>query len=358
MRVLYLYPEEWTGLRAREVQALSTCVALAERGVDVTLVTGGGEAEFRDHLRDIADAPDILGLEIEVLSRTLGPVQSTSIFSRNFLHWLKGHRPFDLAYIVHLKAGAILAQAGIPYAYEAHSILAQSQQNPARQRELHKLEQQVLNAATILLATSEPLASALRTWYNLSKDFTVVPNAGMPPLSEGLSAESGPFVYCGSIGDSRHLIDMMQAGFETNTPLKMIGGTEQEWSVLCEQVHMNGVAWQPRVRLTELPEVLAGARAGLIPTNFDLPTGEFSCPMKLFDYARCGLPVLSTALPALQSLDIGDWCTQVPSPARGAWVEIFKAFKYNPEHAVAAREWSTGHTWAQRAEMLKMAFGA
>jgi hypothetical protein len=358
MRVLYLYPEEWTGLRAREVQTLSTCVALAERGVDVTLVTGGGEAELRNHLLDVADSPDVLGLEIEVLSRTLGPVQSTSIFSRNFLHWIKSRRPFDLAYIVHLKAGAILAQAGIPYAYEAHSILAQSPQNPARQRELHKLEQQVLNSATILLATSIPLASALRTWYNLSKDFSIAPNAGMPPLSKGLSVETGPFVYCGSIGESRHLVDMMQAAYETNTPLKMIGGTEQEWDVLCGLVHMNGVEWQPRVRLTEVQNVLAGARAGLIPTNFDLPTGEFSCPMKLFDYARCGLPVLSTALPALQSLDVGDWCTQVPSPARGAWVEILKAYHYDAAQAEAAREWSTGHTWAQRAEMLKQAFGA
>lgn len=358
MRILYLYPEEWTGLRAREVQTLSTCVALAERGVEVTLVTGGGETELRDHLQDVADAPDVPGLEIAVLSRTLGPVQSTSIFSRNFLHWLKGRQPFDLAYIVHLKAGAILAQAGIPYAYEAHSVLAQSPQNPARQRELHKLEQQVLNSASLLLATSMPLATALRTWYNLSKDFSIIPNAGLPPLSKGLSTETGPFVYCGSIGEPRHLVDMMQAARETNTPLKMVGGNETEWHALGEQVDTTGIAWRPRVRFTDLPEVLAGARAGLIPTNFDLPTGEFSCPMKLFDYARCGLPVLSTALPALQTLDVGDWCTQVPSPARGAWVEVLKAYHYDAAQAEAAREWSTGHTWAQRAEMLKQAFGA
>ena len=357
MRILYLYPEEWTGLRAREVQALSTCVALAERGVNVTLVTGGGEAELRDHLQDVADAPDVLGLQIEVLSRTLGPVQSTSIFSRNFLHWLKGRQPFDLAYSVHLKAGAILTQAGIPYAYEAHGILAQSLQNPARQRELHKLEHQVLNSATMLLATSAPLASALRTWYNLSKDFTVVPNAGMPPLSRSLSSETGPFIYCGSIGECGHLVDMMQAARDTNMPLKMVGGTDTEWAALGEQVDTKGIAWRHRVRFTDLPEVLAGARAGLIPTNFDLPTGEFSCPMKIFDYARCGLQVLSTALPSLQSLDVGDWCMQVPSPRRGAWVEVFKAFKYDAEQSQAAREWATGHTWAQRAEMLKQAFG-
>jgi hypothetical protein len=358
MRVLYLYPEEWTGLRAREVQTLSTCVALAERGVDVTLVTGGGEPELRDHLVDIADSPDVLGLDIAVLSRTLGPVQSTSIFTRNFLHWLRDRRPFDLAYIVHLKAGAILTQAQIPYAYEAHGILAQTPINPARQRELHKLEQQVLNSATLLLATSAPLAGALRTWYNLSKDFSIVPNAGMPPPDRGLSAPNGPFVYCGTIGDGSELIAMIQAVRETKVPLRMIGGTETEWNLVGQQVDTSGIAWRPRVRLTDVPVVLAGARAGLIPTNFDLPSGEFSCPMKLFDYARCGLPILTTALPALQSLEVGDWCTQVPSPARGAWVEMLKAFRYQPEQGEAAREWAMGHTWAQRAELLKTAFGA
>ncbi len=48
MHLLYLYTEEWTGRHAQEVQTLSTCVALAEIGVSVTLVTGGGERELRE----------------------------------------------------------------------------------------------------------------------------------------------------------------------------------------------------------------------------------------------------------------------------------------------------------------------
>ena len=357
MRLLYLYPEEWTGRRAREVQTLSTCVALAESGINVTLVTGGGGLELRDLLVDVADSQTVRGLEIAVLSRSLGPVQSTAIFTRNFLHWLKDHRRFDLGYIVHVKAGAILAQAGIPFAYEAHGILAQAPQNPARQRESHKMEQQVLNTATLLLATSEPLAVALRTWYNLSKDFSVVPNAGLPPLSRGLSAPNGPFVYCGAI-ENGDLTDLIQAAQDTKMPLKVIGGDEREWRALGEKVDTTGIVWRPRVRFTDLPEVLAGARAGVIPTNFDSPTGEFSCPMKLFDYTRCGLPVLSTALPSLQSLQVGAWCTQVPSPFRGAWVEVLKAYQYEADQGEAARQWTAEHTWTQRAASLKQVFGA
>jgi hypothetical protein len=115
--------------------------------------------------------------------------------------------------------------------------------------------------------------------------------------------------------------------------------------------------WQPRVALSKLPEMLAGARAGLIPTNPDAPSGEFSCPMKLFDYARCGLPVLTTALPSLQSLDVGAWCVQVSSSTRRAWIDTLQNFRYDGDQAEAARAWAGEHTWAKRAGLLKRALG-
>jgi hypothetical protein len=230
-------------------------------------------------------------------------------------------------------------------------------QNAARQRMLHKLEGQVLIAAALLVATSAPLAVALRTWFALSKDFTIVPSAGLPPMDLCVSAPDGPFIYCGSIADGNDLADVIHAARDTQVALKIIGGTEEEWRMVGEQLDTSAVEWQPRVSLQELPEALVGARAGLIPTNPDTPTGEFSSPLKLFDYAGCGLPVLSTALPSLQSLGVGSWCTQIPSPSRVAWMEALRNFHHNADQAEAARAWSGEHTWFTRAELLKGAFG-
>jgi len=357
MRLLYLYPEEWTGLKSREVQVLASCAALADSGVDVTLITAGGDEELHDQLLDMAGATEIPGLDLVSLSRKLGPVQSTAIFSRNFNHWMKKRQPFDLACIRHLKAAGVLAQAKIPYAYEAHSIYTAMQSNPSRQRLLHKVEGQVLAGAKLHIATSAPLAVALLTWFNLSKDFTVVPNAGMPPSSSYLGSPDGPFVYCGSIDDASELAAMIQATRDAKLPLKIVGGTDEEWRLLGGEIDTGGIEWQPRVPLSHLPDALAGARAGLIPTNTDAPSGEFSCPLKLFDYARCGLPVLSTMLPSLQNLEVGPWCTQIPSPARLSWVEALQNFRYDAGQAEAARVWSGEHTWGHRAEMLKHALG-
>jgi glycosyltransferase involved in cell wall biosynthesis len=362
MRLLCLYPEEWTGTLAREVHILATCVALAESGVDVTLVIAGGEPSLREHLIEVADTSDVAPLQLVELPRTLGPITSTSIFARNFSHWLRNRRPFDLGYILHLKAGPILTQAGIPYAYEAHRIFTQGQQNPNRQSTLHKLEGQVLAAAAFHVATSAPLALALNTWFGLSKDFAIVPSAGWPPLDHSISAPFGPFVYCGSIADPNEFAGIIQAANETRLPLKIVGGNEEEWNVISDRFDTTEIAWEPRVPMSELPEVLSGARAGLIPTDTDSPSGEFACPMKLFDYARCGLPVISTALPAFQSLDVGSWCTQiwctqVSGPARFAWTDALRSFRYDAEQADAARAWSGEHTWAQRAEKLKSVLG-
>jgi glycosyltransferase involved in cell wall biosynthesis len=357
MRLLYLYSEEWTGRRAREVHTLSTCVALADSGIDVTLVTAGGGAELHAQLVDVAHAHEVPNLTLVALSRTLGPIRSTSIFARNFSYWLQKAEPFDLGYIIHLKSGPLLTQAGIPYAYEAHEIFAQTPENSVRQKKLHLLEGQVLNGAKTLIATSAPLAIALITWFSLSKDFVVIPNAGLPPLENSIGDPDGPLVYCGSIADWKGLDTAITASIDAGALLKIIGGTQEEWNSLGDEMDTGGIEWHPRVELNELPGLLAGARAGLIPTNPDVPSGEFSCPMKLFDYARCGLPVITTALPSLQSLEVGSWCVQVPSPSRGAWAEAMRTFRYDPEQADAARAWATEHTWAIRADLLRHTFG-
>jgi hypothetical protein len=358
MRLLYLYPEEWTGQRAREVHTLSTCAALAQSGVEVMLVTAGGELKLREHLQEIAGVTEIPGLHVVALSRSLGPLRSATIFSSHFKSWSRGQPRFDWAYVIHLKAAEMLRQAGIRYLYEAHEIFAETPlKNPSRQNRLHELERDVLFGAGARVATSAALASALQERYGVPHDFAIVPNAGLPSLDGNVSEPNGPFVYCGSIADWKGLDLIIHASRDAQIPLKIVGGSTKEWRQLGSEIDTRGILWQPRVSLNELPRILMGGRAGLIPTHPQTPSGRYSCPMKLFDYARCGLPVLSTALPSLQSLDVGSWCRQVSVPTREAWTEALKSFRYDVSQANAARIWSRHHTWAQRTELLKRVFG-
>jgi len=359
MRLLYLYPEEWTGKRAREVHTLSTCAALAQSGIEVTLVTAGGLREAQEQLRDVAGTQPVPRMQIVALSRRLGPIRSATIFQRHFHQWRSQQPRFDWAYIIHLKAAAMLVHEHVlPYAYEAHEIFAQTpQKSGARQSKLHELEREVLIGASLRLATSAPLAKALSRWFVLPNDFKIVPNAGQEPLDQTVSASDGPFVYAGSIADWKGLDTVILASREARLPLKIVGGTTEEWRRLGRELDTTGIEWHPRVPLAELPQALSGARAGLIPTNTETPSGKYSCPMKLFDYARCGLPVISTALPSLQSLDTDSWCEQVAEPTQEVWAKALNNFRYEKSHGEAARAWAGEHTWARRAELLKRAFG-
>jgi len=354
MRLLYLYPEEWTGRRAREVHTLSTCVALARNGVEVALVTAGGLAEAQRQLREMAGTVNLPGLQIVALSRTFGPIRSAAIFKRRFHQWQRRQPRFDWAYIIHLKAASMLVSEHVmPYAYEAHEIFAQTQQKSSAQEiALHELERQVLSGATLRVATSAPLAAALSTWFAAPNDFLIAPNAGQPPLPHGVSSPRGPFVYAGSIADWKGLDKIILASRDAQVPLKIIGGTAGEWQELGRQLDTGGIEWQARVSLGDLPQALAGARAGLVSTDPNTPSGKYSCPMKLFDYARCGLPVITTALLSLQSLETGSWCVQVTEPTREGWASALRDFAYHASEAESARAWSGAHTWANRADFL------
>jgi glycosyltransferase involved in cell wall biosynthesis len=353
MRLLYIYPEEWTGRRAREVHTLSTCVALAQSGLEVTLVTAGGLRPLQEQVRDVAGRAVEPGLSLAALPRNFGPIRSASIFAFNLRQWLKLQVKFDAAYLIHLKAVAMAVRAELPYLYEAHEIFAETPQKDAlRAAELGAAEKKALAGAAWRVATSRPLAAALRTRYELADDIWVVPNAGPAPLAQSLAALDGPMVYAGSIADWKGLETVIEATRIVDVRLKIVGGTEAEWQRLSARLETGHVAWEPRVPLAELPRALAGSCAGLIPTRPETPSGRYSCPMKLFDYARCGLPVLSTALPSLESLDVGSWCTQVPEATVAAWVEAMGAFHANPVQGETARAWAGAHTWTQRAEML------
>ncbi len=358
MRLLYLYPEEWTGRRAREVHTLSTCVALAQLGLDVTLLTAGGLPQLQHHLLDIAGADSVSGLTFTALSRSLGPIRSAAIFEFHFNKWFTAQPRFDAAYIIHLKAGAMLQKVRLPYAYEAHEIFAETpQKSEPLALKLRDLERDVLTHAKWRIATSTPLADALCETYALPADFAIVPNAGLPPLHHITSLPQGPFIYAGSIADWKGLDLLIRGTREAEVPLKVIGGTTEEWQKLGTELDLTGIAWQPRVALSDLPHALEGARAGLIATQPGTPSGRYSCPMKIFDYARVGLPVLTTALPSLKSLDVGPWCTQVEAPTHEAWTNALYLFRYDATHAEAARAWAASHTWRQRADQLVHALG-
>ncbi|PTX99624.1 hypothetical protein DB346_17490 [Verrucomicrobia bacterium LW23] len=401
MRILYLYPEEWTGRRAREVHTLRTCVALAGAGASVHLLTAGGMDLPQELLRlgltlaETAAASE--RLSSTAISRRFGPLKSAWFFRRRFAPWLaqqqRGAQPFDAAFIIHLKAAAMLngSLTTLPYVFEAHEVFAETPApGSASLREVEMLERRVLSEAAGVIATSQALARALSSRYfaaTKAPRFHIIAHGGAEPVelgsgNAGTGSAEGPFVYAGSLGDWKGLdiamealllLDAQSLTRATRLPeLRIIGGNRDEWERLRDTVlsRLPGTVragagerlhWHPRVAGADLPQHLAGTRAGLIPTLPETGSGRYSCPMKLYDYARMGLPVVATDLPSLQSLalDRGDaasggapvWCIRVTEPSVAAWKAALLAVPAGEEAArcrPAILAWARRNTWAQR----------
>lgn len=341
------------------MQTLQTCLALAEQGLEVTLVSGDGEAVAR-HAAGLGRARLPEGLRLATVSRRLGPLRSARLFGRRFRAWLAGRPVRGPGYVIHLKAAHLLAALGIPYGYEAHEVFAESARSPRHQRALEDAERRALERAALRVATSRALAEALNARYFLRspRPFAVVPNAGDPPLARSVADPSGPLAYAGSLGDWKGLPLALEAAARLGIPVRVVGGDRRDWERLAGTLSAparRNATWLARQDPADLDRALAGCRAGLVPTRPDTGSGRYSCPMKLFDYARCGLPVVATDLPSLDDLDLGPWCVRVAAPTIEAWTGALGRLPAAGDQALA---WAAGHTWRERAIRLRALLSA
>ena len=286
--------------------------------MDVTLVTAGGEPELHEHLLDIAGRDDVPGCNSSRF-RARSARSAARRFSRAIS--TTGCKPsdrFDLG-LHHSSEGRPDPDAG------RHSLRLRG----ARDFRADAAEQRCANASCTSwkdrCSTPPPCTwpparrwpSRLTLGSRLSNDFSIVPNAGLPPLDEAISDRRRPVcllrIHRRLEGPRRRHSGRARRAGSAENHRRHRGGMARSSASRSTQTESSG---SPRVRLHELPEALAGARAGLIPTNPDMPSGEFSCPMKLFDYARCGLPVLSTRCLRCRASMSARGARRSPSPSR------------------------------------------
>jgi len=111
-------------------------------------------------------------------------------------------------------------------------------------------------------------------------------------------------------------------------------------------IHLLG----PR-RYGDLPAVLRGAEAGLIPYAInDLTRSVF--PMKVYEYLSAGLPVVSTPLPALAGV-AGITIVADPAAAERAVLELLAAD--TPAARRARSDAAQAHSWDARLEEIARA---
>jgi glycosyltransferase involved in cell wall biosynthesis len=226
-------------------------------------------------------------------------------------------------------------------------------------------EERFAHRADLVLASAPALAERMRT---LSDQVLYAPNvADTPTFAKALEP--------GSVDPAVEALPHPRLVFQgaivaTKLDIGLIAELARlrpEWSVVLvgpvgagdpggDLSALDGV---PNIHLVgprpadDLPQVLRGADAGLIPYALnDLTRSVF--PMKVYEYLAAGLPVLATPLPALDGVEGID---TVPDAAALVAVAEREFAADTPERRRERSEAAAAHSWEARIEEIEAALG-
>jgi glycosyltransferase involved in cell wall biosynthesis len=236
----------------------------------------------------------------------------------------------------------IAAQAGIDgasfrtaeerFAARADLVLASAPALAERMRERSSNVMEAPNVAdTALFATAlqegpvDPALAALAHPRVIFTGAIVSTKLDLPLLVELARARpSWSFALVGPVGPGDPRADVSMLSREPN-------------------IHLMGAR-----SYRELPDVLRGADAGLIPYARNALTGSIF-PMKVYEYLSAGLPVVATALPALAEVRE----VAKAADARGMALLLEEAFAQDsPKRRAERSQAAAAHSWARRLEEI------
>ncbi|HET9102964.1 MAG TPA: glycosyltransferase [Solirubrobacteraceae bacterium] len=217
--------------------------------------------------------------------------------------------------------------------------------------------------ADLVLASAPPLAERMRS---LSEHVVLMPNVADTelfstaldpgPLDPGLAELPAPrIVFVGALAARKVDFDLVAA----------IASARPDWSVVLvgpvglgdpstdvgaleamPNVHLLGVR-----RQRELPAILRGAAAGLIPYRSSRLTASIF-PMKLYEFLSAGVPLVACGLPSVRGID----GVELVDGAAEAVVALERAIGATGQRRRELSAAAAGHSWSARLAEIDAVF--
>jgi len=371
MRIIYPVPEILPDPRARFIQIVCTCHALAKRGVEVILLVGMEKGYSRERLLGfygIADHPNLKVIRIPIIRREQRRHFRFSwhgvfhVFLLLHLLFRRSYRGTDaVLFMRHIKlVGFIMKFRNIlksPIVFEAHEIFHTAA--PGRkQAKMKRLEYTVYTRVDAIISISRSIKEYLVRLGVPDESIHVVHN-GVEKEWFGIERKpSGSYIcYTGSLYAWKGVNILLSAmKYLPDERLLIVGGGGriEELKDLAKAVgiieRVNFVGAVPR---SEIPEYLSQSKVAVLPNILSVPS-QFSSPLKLFEYMACGMPIVASAIPVFQELLIDGKNAILFEPGNPlALAQAIKKIVDDPELASrlghTAKEDARGYTYDKRA---------
>jgi glycosyltransferase involved in cell wall biosynthesis len=227
-------------------------------------------------------------------------------------------------------------------------------------------EERFATRADLVLASAPALARRLRQFSENVLDAPNVADTELfsqaledGPVDDALAALPQPrIVFTGAIVAAKLDLEM----------LAELARLQRSWSFALvgpigpgdPHTDVSALAAEPNVHLLglrsyeQLPSVLRGADAGLIPYARNALTDSIF-PMKVYEYLAAGLPVIATPLPALAG--VAEVATASDAAAIARLLERALA-EDNPQRRAERSRAAAAHSWDQRLQEIAVAVQA
>ncbi len=357
MKIIYPVPEALPDSRARFIQIINTCLALARAGADVTLATGlkrGHSIESVLEFYGISPHPNLKILPLPMLrkepSSRLGISWHGIFYFSLLLHLFRQkskNTGRTIIFLRHLKlAGLILrfrTRIGMPLIFEVHEIFHRSIKVAKKKKKNKELEYEVYKHADKVICTSCYLKKQLLGITGQPDKIHVIRHGIKKEWFRIKRVDNPSYIcYAGSLYRWKGVDTLISAmKYLAGERLVIVGGggrlNELRGRVM-EEGMADRIDFPGRVSHDEIPKYLSGAKAAVLP-NIPEDQSIFSSPLKLFEYMACGVPVIASDFPVFREIlhDHGNCLLFKAGNPRGL-AECIKELNADPELAAKIAE--------------------
>jgi glycosyltransferase involved in cell wall biosynthesis len=320
VRIFYPYPEEFTFNKAREIQTIHTCYALAKQGNEVIIGAASREGVTGESVLDYFRLAPLPNLKFVFLPRYFHLTKKFVIsFQSLFLSGIGDYvakrtlGKIDVIYTRHLKVAeyCLKQNFGIPLVFESHEVFSLGQvDSPEKFRRLFDQEKYVYSHIQGLVTISNHLKEYLQTHFSM--------NCPIIRASDGVDLEffgkldkqkcdQNLIIYTGSLFGWKGVDTVIKAmRYLPKQQLWIIGGSPKEIS----EKKLLAAKWKVRDRCVfkgymsraELGEPLGRSYIGALPNHREEISERFTSPLKLFEYMAAGKVIVASDLPSIREI--------------------------------------------------------
>jgi len=320
MTIIYPIPEKLPDPRARFIQIINTCHALAEKDVEVKLISGIKNRYPESRILQfygLTGHPNLKILKLPMLRKEDARYIRFSwhgifhFFLLVYLLFIKFFKKEDsVIFLRHLKLASFILKfkglLNIPVVFEVHEIFHLNTINQKKKGDLKQQEMRVYKNADAVVCLSASLKQYLVDNMGVSeKSVFIIPDAVKRGWFD-IKKNAGEFIcYTGSLYNWKGVDTLISAMKYLHGERLLIVGGGERLEGLRRLAAVEGVAervsFAGAVPHSSIPEYLSMAKVLVLPNIAEGPS-EFSSPLKLFEYMASGVPIVASDIQSFKEI--------------------------------------------------------